>query len=501
MRLPATVLAAGVLALGSPARAEGLVSTEGAPLVAAGDRALTVMGAGARGDGIVRLRLAADFASEPLVLINSDQTLRHVVAEQLWVHLGASLALSHRFLVAVQLPLLVLQNGDPAPALPDAESPALGDPRLLARARLLGGPAGLQLGAGLELWLPLATSAYAGDGSLGARPFVALGREAERWSFGSNVGFRWRGSETLPGVLPTRVGSALTAGVAVDFALDYRAWWFAGAELGTELTVGNGARLLDPRSTALSLLLSLRHRLAGGPVELGAAFGPGLGQAPGSADYRGLLVLTYSPEEPPPPADADRDEVPDEGDMCPSLPGVPSNDPLMHGCPELPTDTDGDGIPEVYDACPRRPGLSTGLRETHGCPPTEPPKAEVVAQQIVISQQVTFETGTAVLRPESAAVLGEVAAVMQAQPELELVEVAGHTDDTGTAALNQRLSEERARAVVDWLAAHGVAAQRLQARGYGQTRPLVPNADELGRARNRRVEFQVLRRGAAKAAP
>ncbi len=494
MRRLASILTAGVLVLSSKAHADGMVSTEGAPPAAAGDRAFTVQGAGARGDGILRPRLLLDFGREPLVLVDAEQVAHAVVRDQLWLHAGVSLALDHRFLFGLDVPLLLYETGDPDPAMREAGGSALGDPRLVARARLLGMANELELGAGLVVWLPLAAEPYAGDGFARAQPFVALSASAERWHVSSNLGFLLREDETLPGLLPTRVGSALTAGAGIDFALDRYALWFAGVESTTALTVTNGAKLFDPRSSALSLLLTARHRLLGGPLELSAALGPSLGQAPGAADYRALLALTYSPEEPPPPPDGDRDQVPDDSDMCPSLPGVPSNDPLMHGCPELPTDSDGDGIPEVYDACPRRPGISTGIRETHGCPPSAPPKAELVEQQIVISQQVTFETGTAVLRPESEAVLEEVRRVLAAELLIELVEVAGHTDDTGTAELNQRLSDERARAVVAWLVAHGIARERLSAKGYGQTRPLTPNSDELARARNRRVEFHVLRR-------
>jgi outer membrane protein OmpA-like peptidoglycan-associated protein len=135
-------------------------------------------------------------------------------------------------------------------------------------------------------------------------------------------------------------------------------------------------------------------------------------------------------------------------------------------------------------------------RRLHGCPPPPPkppPKAELVAEAIVISEQVQFETGTAALKTESDAVLGQVARVLAEHPELELVEVQGHTDNTGTPELNQRLSDDRARAVVERLAAHGVQASRLTAKGYGQERPIADNATEEGRAKNRRVEFRVLR--------
>jgi outer membrane protein OmpA-like peptidoglycan-associated protein len=116
-----------------------------------------------------------------------------------------------------------------------------------------------------------------------------------------------------------------------------------------------------------------------------------------------------------------------------------------------------------------------------------------VEQEIVLSQQVQFEVGTAVLRPESDFVLSEVARVLGEHPEIELVEVQGHTDESGTPDLNRRLGQERADRVVAWLAAHGVGRERLSPKGYGSDRPIADNATDEGRQKNRRVEFRVLR--------
>ena len=115
----------------------------------------------------------------------------------------------------------------------------------------------------------------------------------------------------------------------------------------------------------------------------------------------------------------------------------------------------------------------------------------------MIHQQVQFETGTAELKPESAEVLGEVAAILGQHPEIERIEVQGHTDEVGTADFNRRLSLARARAVVHWLNQHGVAAERLVARGHGAEVPIASNATEQGRRANRRVEFHVLSRTGA----
>ncbi len=107
----------------------------------------------------------------------------------------------------------------------------------------------------------------------------------------------------------------------------------------------------------------------------------------------------------------------------------------------------------------------------------------------VATQGVLFATGRAEGRPESAPTLKEIAGLLAAHPELRLT-VEGHTDAAGDAAANQALSQARAEAVRQALATgYGVDAARLEARGYGASRPAAPNATPEGRAANRRVEL------------
>jgi outer membrane protein OmpA-like peptidoglycan-associated protein len=84
--------------------------------------------------------------------------------------------------------------------------------------------------------------------------------------------------------------------------------------------------------------------------------------------------------------------------------------------------------------------------------------------------------------------LQPVAELMAGDKTLKL-EVQGHTDNVGNDAYNQTLSEARAKAVVAWLTQHGVAADRLTAKGYGKTKPVADNGNDGGRAKNRRVEI------------
>ncbi|MFO0667787.1 MAG: OmpA family protein [Polyangiaceae bacterium] len=118
-------------------------------------------------------------------------------------------------------------------------------------------------------------------------------------------------------------------------------------------------------------------------------------------------------------------------------------------------------------------------------------------EEILIKQQVQFETNSAQILPASTALLEEIADAFIKTPRVRRVEVQGHTDNTGSADKNKALSEDRAGAVRSWLIAHGVAGDRLVAKGYGDTKPMVPNVTAGNRAKNRRVKFVILEQDGA----
>jgi OOP family OmpA-OmpF porin len=106
----------------------------------------------------------------------------------------------------------------------------------------------------------------------------------------------------------------------------------------------------------------------------------------------------------------------------------------------------------------------------------------------MVALYLNFETGSATLQASSNSQIDQIAAMLKSNAALTL-EVAGHTDNAGAADANQKLSEARAAAVVQALAARGVAASRLSAKGYGATQPIADNRTEDGRGKNRRVEL------------
>jgi outer membrane protein OmpA-like peptidoglycan-associated protein len=114
---------------------------------------------------------------------------------------------------------------------------------------------------------------------------------------------------------------------------------------------------------------------------------------------------------------------------------------------------------------------------------------ELRRQEIVITEQIQFKTNSSEILAESENVLRQVADVLLRHPQIERVEVQGHTDSTGTHARNMELSQARAESVRAWLVKSGVAAERLEAKGYGPDSPIRANDTPANRAKNRRVQF------------
>ena len=106
----------------------------------------------------------------------------------------------------------------------------------------------------------------------------------------------------------------------------------------------------------------------------------------------------------------------------------------------------------------------------------------------IVTYAITFDTGKATIKPESAIEIGRIAKLMQDNPNLAF-EVQGHCDATGSDAVNDPLSQKRAEAIVAALVEQGIAAARLSAVGKGSHEPIAENSTDEGRAKNRRVEF------------
>jgi OmpA-OmpF porin, OOP family len=173
--------------------------------------------------------------------------------------------------------------------------------------------------------------------------------------------------------------------------------------------------------------------------------------------------------------DTDKDGINDEEDKCVNVPGVAR----YQGCP-IP-DTDKDGVNDEEDKCVNEAGPASNF----GCPVIN----EAIVQRInAAAKNVFFATGSAKLLAKSFKPLNDVVKILTDNPSYNLT-IDGHTDNTGDAAKNQTLSENRAASVQAYLESKGVAADRLSSAGYGQDKPAADNKTAAGRALNRRVEM------------
>ena len=189
------------------------------------------------------------------------------------------------------------------------------------------------------------------------------------------------------------------------------------------------------------------------------------------------------------PKDPDGDGVCDGLDQCADTPKGATVD--AKGCP---SDSDGDGVLDGIDQCPNTPKGATV--DEKGCPIEYIEKeTELLDTGMIRLQNVNFETAKADILPESHAVLDVVGQVLRKWPELR-IEIGGHTDSRGADKYNQRLSEARARSVLTYLTQKypDLKPGQFTAKGYGESRPLVPNTSDLNMAKNRRVEFVVMNR-------
>ena len=155
----------------------------------------------------------------------------------------------------------------------------------------------------------------------------------------------------------------------------------------------------------------------------------------------------------------------------------------------LPTfDRDGDGVVDLRDQCPSQMETKNGFQDADGCPDQLPPQ---LAKFVGVIPGIEFDSGRSSLRPESMPTLDAAAKLYAQYPELRL-RISVHTDNVGQAADNRALSGRRANALRDYLIDHGISEGRVEARGAGQDEPIASNADEAGRAANRRVEFSLI---------
>jgi outer membrane protein OmpA-like peptidoglycan-associated protein len=520
----------------------------------AADGFLTVPEPHVPGDFRPGVAMAFSFASSPLVVeVTSGGETREVavLSHQATLHTLLSLEILKTVKLDINVPLTITQGGETLPPeasrFPVPTGPSFNDLRAGARVELFHQRGSIpSVALAMGLWVPTGNEhELAGAGSLRYAPSIIVGGTSLRYLWSVMVGRRFQ-SESPDALF----GSELLLGAAAGFRFGP---FQVGAEIFGATVADARVSAFSGDTTGLEALGTAR--VAFGSFTVGGGVGVGLTDGFGTPGYRMLGSLAYAPPAPkewptanvvwgdrapgetegdkandklkPPkkpdakgikaaPPDKDGDAVPDADDACPDLAGAPGDSDQKRGCPPdkdgdgiidaddrcpgevggetpdpsrvgCPVDSDDDGINDRFDGCPSEKGPKSDKPATNGCPTA----LRIEGQQIVLLQQIHFVSGGVVLDPESEEILNELAVLLRDHPEIARVAIDGHTDDAGSEAANIALSQRRAVAVMQGLIRRGVDPRRLEARGFGPRRPLERNDTPEGRAKNRRVEFQI----------
>jgi outer membrane protein OmpA-like peptidoglycan-associated protein len=319
-----------------------------------------------------------------------------------------------------------------------------------------------------------------------------------------NVGAAWAASRRF--AVLTDAGARLGVGglrfssreVAVE--VDVGARWFAAGATTLDLAVGTNANPSNEHgfAPALRAVLSVRTAIepSSKPPARAAANvdtdGDGFADDEDACIYDAEDRDGFADDDGCPDVDNDADGLVDSQDACPDRSEDSDGFQDQDGCPEV--DNDEDGVADGADRCRMAPEDRDGFEDFDGCPEPGParPAVTLSGSRSLLPEIIYFEGQSDTISEASQPLLDALAKTLQRLPSHKRVRVEGHTDDAGNREHNIDLSYRRAKAVVEYLKARGVPAERLEYMGYGGGKPLADNRSPEGRALNRRVQFTVV---------
>jgi uncharacterized protein (TIGR03382 family) len=435
---------------------------------------------------------------------------------------------------------------------------AVGDALLHAKVKLAGGRYNaIAVTTGVTL-PTATDNAFAGSGSLGASGQLLLGAGAKRWSAAANVGFGYQekvelgnitqGNRALVGAgaslrasdgltLSAEVFGAIAIGqrkreaaspMEALFGLRYRVARSIGVAVGvgTGIVRGIGAPVmhgliafeLSPNARSLEPLRPPRPYTA--PADRD---GDGRADKDDSCPDQAEDLDGFGDSDGCPDPDNDFDGIADGDDQCPLAGEDKDGIADADGCPDF--DDDGDNIAEPADKCPGEMEDKDGFQDGDGCPDPDddrdgiadradlcPRQAEIIngnsdddgcadpgeslvllgSDRIDVLEPVTFAEQSAKLTPAAIRLLEQVAATLRAHPEIVRIRVGVHVNRR--SGRDQSLSDKRAMAIREWLVQWGIAAPRIDSRGFGSEKLIVKAQRKDAGLVNNRVEFTIMER-------
>jgi predicted outer membrane repeat protein len=422
-----------------------------------------------RGDFRPAAFLIVDYAHAPVTVRSGlDSHIKsYLLRNQTAIHGGFAMTFANRFRIGLTVPLISFQNGEPGAvpgysyAAPDKVG--FGDLAISADLRLFGNEK-FRGALGVNVQLPTGSrGAYTSDGTVRFSPRISVAGDERLIAWAFNARLETNREENIPQQdISTRIGFGAAVGLRL---LDQRL--LIGPELNGSAPLFRGPEFRESLDSPLEGLLGAHMKITDSwtaSAGLGTTFSSGVGSPP----VRVLVGLQWAPgipaPAPPPPAPM-----------------------VVEAAPPPPP------APVVVEPPPPAPAPTPIVRDTR-------PRT-IFDRDLMSTDDINFENDSARLLPSSDNELHRILVLMQTHPEVTLLEVAGYASYPGTREYNQKLSEERAHAVRQWLIKHGIYETRLVAKGYGETHPKAIEDTKEGEAVNRRVEFHPLKADGVKLPP
>lgn len=433
---------------------------------------------GFRGTVTPAVALVGDYARMPLVAYDANGNKRaEIVRNALILHAGLSLTLFDRLRVSGTLPMAPFQDGETGTfngVRLDPPKGGISDLTLGADVRLVGRADGaLRVSLGAKLALPTGSRRnYLGDGVVGVEPRAMAAGSVGIFEYAAQAGVLLRGDTDVAGV---GFGHELRLTAAAGLRLADKKLL-----LGPELIAAVPLQSGGGNGSAAEGHVGAHYTLPAG-FKVGAGAGVGFVNAVGTPDQRFLLSIAWSPEASPKRQESDAAKAP----LPPAATPAPSAPAVIAGTADQ--DVTGNAASSV---APAPENLAAEPPSKVATTAAQPPAPDFPSAGEVFAERVHFATDHADIAASEIPSLERVAVALKAHPHAR-VRVEGHTDDVGPKAYNLALSQARARAVVGWLARHGVVASRIELTGFGFAKPAEEGTSDGARAQNRRVEFRV----------
>ena len=328
----------------------------------------------------------------------------------------------------------------------------------------------------MDLWNdyrlhPLVVLGFGGETVFTSSPFVASGDTdaAAYWGLGARYALSPR------------------HGLRADFRHGVTAGRIDLASNTVEAHVGFYYAFSIGRADAVEVVTEPQSDVRQDPMEPQDRDGDGILDADDDCPDEAETENDFQDDDGCPEQDADDDGVFDQVDECPDEAEDRDGFQDEDGCPD--PDNDQDGHADVSDECPEEPETVNGFEDEDGCPDEVPDR---IAQYIGVIEGIRFGNASARIQgARSRTILDQAAAILKEYPSVH-IRISGHSDARGNLARNVLLSRSRADAVKWYLVDQGIEHTRLLTMGYGPERPIADNDTAAGRARNRRIEFELL---------